>query len=307
MKNYSVAYHKKSKKRGGKKKKMSNRNKRNTQKGGVKSKYDDYDYLEGSYKRLIEQCRGCWYISYAYYSEFKDSHLYLYGYDDFVGANKLIPIKEKSITGFGPYLPTTTTTYNTMHGKMKLPPNMPTYYYMSELVYRNNIVTEVYYQGTRNRGLREAGIRGYVRNEDITRDPPNVGEPPPEKRLCDRFSEVGIPPLGNPKAWKEITYNSVWKGKPPSYETSVSDKYIDKFLYFPKQNYKMIIIKPTRNSNIYETEIGQIELDDPENGEEWFGKEVCVVFDEFFIPPPLGTKDEPEYITSGIGEALMDK
>jgi len=85
-----------------------------------------------------------------------------------------------------------------------------------------------------------------------------------------------------------------------------SDAYIDKFLYFPRQSYKFVVVTPTRVSNIYDTEIGDIELNEP-RGEPWFESEqVCIVFDECFIPPPLENY-EPTFDTRGLADEMLKR
>ena len=117
--------------------------------GGAKSSYDDYDYLDGTYKLLLEQSRPRPGNNTNNY-DFARTYLYLYGYDDFVGANKLIPIKE--YVGFGGIK---RYVSNSGRGQWERPPpNMPIYYYMSELVFRNNIIKEYYY------GLTQTPIGG---------------------------------------------------------------------------------------------------------------------------------------------------
>lgn len=272
--------------------------------GGAKSSYDDY--LDGTYKLLLELSRMC-----NYNDSFKEKHLYLYGYDDFVGVNKLIPIKE--YVGFT----------GQIVQKSLLTRNMPMYYYISELVFRYNIITEKYYGWRISRyssggsckyggSLRTAEIRGYVREEDTITGPSSLGG-----RHIKPHSNVGIPPQSNPKAWDPIKW-TIFKrnsddylrknpqsARPPD-DGSVSDAYIDKFLYFPRQDYKYVVIKPSRESNIYHTEVGEIELNEP-GGEPWFDLEqVCIVLDEFFIPPPLESQEQT-FDTRGVAEEMLKR
>jgi hypothetical protein len=263
--------------------------------GGAKSSYDDYDYLDGTYKLLLEQYRSK--PSGFQDNNFLDEHLYLYGYDDFVGANKLIPIKEyvgfRGIKNFNRTI-------------LEGPPiNMPIYYYMSELVFRNNIVTEYYYGYTRtpngspDNGLLEMGVRGYIKEEDTIK--------------IQRT--VGIPPYGNPKAWSPNRWKDITRtGKPTPDDGSVSDAYIDKFLFIPRgratknsTGYKFVVIKPSSVSNIYHTEVGEIELNGPGGGEHWFDSEqVCIVFDEFFIPLPLESQEQT-FNTRGVAAEMLNQ
>ncbi len=214
-----------------------------------------YDYLEGTYKLLVEQSRP---QPNGDYNSFKNQHLFLYGYDDFVGANKLIPMKE--YVGFG----------GIVSSPIVERPNMPIYYYMTEFVYRNNIITEKYW-----------------RHSNSQPDEPNVGIP---------------------KAWS-VTHKEVALRKRQGLPTNSyirSDAYIDKFLYFPRQSYKFVVVTPTRVSNIYDTEIGDIELNEP-RGEPWFESEqVCIVFDECFIPPPLENY-EPTFDTRGLADEMLKR
>jgi len=192
------------------------------------TKNSKYDYLEGTYKILVEQSRP---QPNGDYNSFKKQHLFLYGYDDFVGANKLIPMKE--YVGFG----------GIVSSPIVERPNMPIYYYMSEFVYRNNIITEKYW-----------------RHSNSQPDEPNVGI-----KYAEVEDTIPVLPVGIPKEWS-VTHKEVAlrrrQGLPPiSYVRS--DAYIDKFLYFPRQSYKFVVVTPTRVSNIYDTEIGDIELNEP--------------------------------------------
>uniref|UniRef100_A0A6C0JTW0 Uncharacterized protein n=1 Tax=viral metagenome TaxID=1070528 RepID=A0A6C0JTW0_9ZZZZ len=259
--------------------KHKKRTDKNKKIGGAKSSYDDYDYLEDTYRLLVEQARPKPNMG-DYYNSFRAQHLYLYGYDDFVGENKLIPIKD--YVGFN-------GIRSIVRGVLERPPpNMPIYYYMSEIVYRNNIITENYWghsmpHGTQARGgetgFRQIGIRGYVGEEDTIIAEPASGQ----GRKIKPHSESGIPPYPKwPRGYNE----------PPDLTSISSIPYIDKFLYFPVQGYKFVVIKPSRDSNIYDTELGEIMLNEPK-GEHWFDSEqVCIVFDEFFIPPPLESQED---------------
>jgi len=263
--------------------------------GGVKS---SYDYLQGTYKLLVEQSRPKPNMG-DYYNSFRAQHLYLYGYDDFVGENKLIPIKD--YVGFN-------GIRSIVRGALvETPPrNMPIYYYMSEMVYRNNIITENYWghsmpHGTQARGgetgFMQIGIRGYVGEEDtiIAEQPASAG---PSGRKIKHRSEAGIPPY--PK-----TTGSGYNANADLMSIS-SIPYIDKFLYFPHQGYKFVVIKPTRDSNIYHTELGVIVLNEPK-GEHWFDSEnVCIVFDEFFTPEVLEQKIDT-YESLPIAEVVDDE
>jgi len=239
------------------------------------TKNSKYDYLEGTYKLLVEQSRP---HPNGDYNSFKNQHLFLYGYDDFVGVNKLIPMKE--YVGFG----------EIVSSPIVERPNMPIYYYMTEFVYRNNIITEKYWRHS-TCIVPNAGIRRY----DVVED-------------TNLVLPVGIPPRGIPKALT-VTHTEValrrMQGLPPiSYIRS--DAYIDKFLYFPRQSYKFVVVTPTRVSNIYDTEIGDIELNEP-RGEPWFESEqVCIVFDECFIPPPLESY-EPTFDTRGLADEMLKR
>jgi hypothetical protein len=246
----------------------------------VNTRYEDY--LEGTYKLLVEQSRP---RPNGDYNSFKNQHLCLYGYDDFIGANKLIPMKE--YIGFG-------GTINVER------PNMPMYYYMTDFVYRNNIITEPYWVHSITHhcsdpnGFLHAGIRGYVAAEDT-----------------NTSLSIGIPPSGNPNACSATPLEDetrTMQGLPQaSYVSSVSDAYIDKFLYFPRQSYKFVVLTPSRASNLYDTEIGEIELNEPGRGEPWFDSEqVCIVFDECFISPPLESY-EPTFDIRGVADEMLKR
>lgn len=283
---YIYIYSMKSKKRRHTNRRLTRKHKKRTYKnkqiGGAKSNYDDYDYLDGTYKLLLEQTRPQPNMR-DYYGTFKSQHLYLYGYKDFIGANKLIPIKE--YVGF---------TNQSIHRIIRsIAEDMPVYYYMSELVFRHNIITQQYWQygsqyGGSRVGFLQAGIRGYVREEDT-----EFGLPGSSSariiRSIKPHSQAGVPPL------PEVTRSG---------GTDIVDPYIDKFLYFPHQDYKFVVIKPSRESDIYHTKVGEIMLNDPGGGEKWFDSEVCIIFDEFFIPPPLESQ-EHTFDTRGVAAEML--
>ena len=272
-----------------KKRTYKKRTYKNKQIGGAKSRYDDYDYLDGTYKLLLKQYRPQPNMG-DYYNTFKSHYLYLYGYKDFIGANKLIPIKE--YVGF---------TNRAIHRiRESIAADMPVYYYMSELAFRHNIITQQYWQhgsqysGARN-GFYEAGIRGYVREEDTKIDIPGSSSAR-IRRSITPHSQAGVPP--RPKV------TNIYGTETVDFTSISSIPYIDKFLYFPHQDFKFVVIKPSRESDIYHTDVGEIMLNEPGGGEKWFDSEVCIIFDEFFIPSPLESQ-EHTFDTRGVAAEML--
>jgi hypothetical protein len=269
-----------------KKRTYKKRTYKNKQIGGAKSSYDDYDYLDGTYKLLLKQYRPQPNMG-DYYNTFKSHYLYLYGYKDFIGANKLIPIKE--YVGF--------TNEPIRRIRERIAADMPVYYYMSELVFRHHIITQQYWQhGTQYThgpvGFLQAGIRGYVSEEDTIIDSSSARI----RRSIKPHSQTGVPPRPKVNNSSGTTIVDL---------TSISSlPYIDKFLYFPHQDYKFVVIKPSRESDIYHTEVGEIMLNEPGGGEKWFDSEVCIIFDEFFIPPPLESQ-EHTFDTRGVAAEML--
>jgi hypothetical protein len=81
--------------------------------------------------------------------------------------------------------------------------------------------------------------------------------------------------------------------------------YNEIILLFTYQKYTYVIITPTRETNIYDiTNIGKVELNDPEHGEPWFDHKVCIILDEGFVPPPLGTIHQDVFDISGLVQEL---
>jgi len=145
-------------------------------------------------------------------------HLSLQGYNYFITSNTLIPIKT-----------------NTIIGLSHIPYDIPSYYYVSDYVYTNNILTKYFWDNRLN------------------------------GHLIDH-----------------------------------------KLLFFPYQTYQFKIIHPTRKSNIYDIpNIGKIELNDPEHEEPWFDHEVCIIFDEGFVPPKVGTIHQDIFNLSGLVEDML--
>lgn len=145
-------------------------------------------------------------------------HLSLQGYNTFIISNILIPIKTNTIIGFS-----------------HIPYDIPRYYYVSEYVYRNNIITKHFWDNGSTRPLVD-----------------------------------------------------------------------EKVLFFPHQTYQFIIIHPTRKSNIYDIpNIGKLELNEPEHGEPWFDNDVCIIFEEDFVPPQVGTIHQDTFNLFGLVEDML--
>ena len=107
-------------------------------------------------------------------------------------------------------------------------------------------------------------------------------------------------------------------GKSGTNQLNKDDPYGDKFLVYPRfalgrvgtpgattgPTYGRIVytFTPTKETNIYTVPgIGDVILNDPGHGEEWFGKLVSVVFDKGFQPPKIITPELED--DSGISDA----
>ena len=207
----------------------------------------------------------CLYGSAPYYFASGPSALYLNGYDNFIGPNKLLPIyynntkRERMADRFGVPKPVDVKQV---------------FYYISQFVYDCCILT--------NGGNGGSGeFDGYK----------------------------GVEPVFTPVKNGTYYVNYMNLGKP----------YGDKYMVFPTYqvgglpNYGRITytFTPTRETNIYEVPgVGEVIMNDPENGEPWFDEIVTVVFDPGFIPPKINrenTIDDDVGISHGAFAAVGEE
>ena len=199
--------------------------------------------------------------------------IYLNGYGNFIGPNKLFPIY---------YNNTKSESMARMFGEPKPTHVKQVFYYISQFVYDCCIITTK--QAT---FFKE--FPGYM----------------------DSFvGYKGVSPVitGVKTGQHDIPFKFLLNDH---------DLYGDKFMVYPKSNamsgdpnYRRITytFTPTRETNIYEVPgVGEVIMNDPENGEPWFDETVTVVFDHGFIPPKINrenTIDDDVGISQGTFAAV---
>jgi hypothetical protein len=217
--------------------------------------------------------------------------LYLYGYDNFIAHNSLIPLYNKDQKspfrpkprGFTTDFPTDGT--GTLSGpwgkwsggllggrehggKPQLSPIRPTkgsdaidqaYYYLTPFVHDNFII--------------EHKIKGPAASSSYRQAAGDV--------LPEYFGYNGLTPI--------LTSVNV-DGQPHHFVVNEGKSYGDKFLVFPPSHeyIEFKFVPHEDNNNIYEVPIiGKVRLEQPADDQPWYGKQIKIFFEPGYVAPEI--------------------
>ena len=202
--------------------------------------------------------------------------IYLAGYGNFIGPNKLCPV----------YYNNQDDELNHFVSIMKIykPCDVAqVYYYISQTVFSNCIVTAPYLPAQNEKDLNFTTriLRGYK------------GESP-KFTLVPRPDGRGTIATLNAD---DVKYGDKFLIMPTSYQTQVDGDIYGRTIY---------TFTPTPETNIYKVpQVGNVIMNDPGNGEPWYGHKIIVVFGNNFKPPAIvGNDDDDGCISKAVGLAV---
>ena len=230
--------------------------------------------------------------------------LYLYGYDDFIGEHKLIPLYfhgggklqlnllnvelKLNVLGVGhggdydfdDHSEAVTDSDREMEREQdewvrKMEAIKVVYYYLTPFVYRNCI--------------KQYSL---------------ISEAP--------ASDIDVPGYnGKQTILKKVRMGPSSAEDSGMLQANVDDPYGDKFLVFPPKNdYEIFDFIPNETTNVYHVpNIGDVILDKPQGDIIWYNEQVRIIFEKGFIPPEIKTnQDEFPFNTyAAVGEELTNR
>jgi len=221
--------------------------------------------------------------------------LYLYGYDDFIGEHKLIPlyfggggklqlhvlsVGHGGGYDFDDHSESVTDSEREIEREQdewarKMEAIKVVYYYLTPFVYRNCIIKHSL-----------------------------ISEAP--------ASDIDVPGYnGKQTILKEVRWGAVSAEDSGMLQANMDDPYGDKFLVFPPSNdYEIFDFIPNETTNVYHVpNIGDVILDKPQGDIIWYNEQVRIIFEKGFIPPEIKTnQDELPFNTyAAVGEELTNR